>query len=76
MTPARAANPKESGMSESVTHVVDPVCGMTIDREKAVVVTYRGNAYYFCEVACAGIFRDEPKRWVEGFKHDPMSHSH
>lgn len=63
-------------MSESVTHVVDPVCGMTIDREKAVVVTYRGNAYYFCEVACAGIFRDEPKRWIEGFKHGPMPHSH
>jgi hypothetical protein len=43
MTPAGAANPKESGMSESVTQVVDPVCGMTIDRENAVAVVYQGT---------------------------------
>ena len=63
-------------MSDSVTQVVDPVCGMTIDREKAVAVEYQGTTYYFCEAACADIFRAEPQRWIEGFKHDPMPHAH
>jgi YHS domain-containing protein len=63
-------------MSDVIAQVVDPVCGMTIDREKAVVVTHRGVDYYFCEVACAEVFRDEPERWVAGFVHDPMPHHH
>lgn len=63
-------------MSEPETQVIDPVCGMTIDRENAVAVTYQGTAYYFCEDVCAEIFRDEPERWVENFEHDPMPHAH
>ena len=63
-------------MSYVVTQVVDPVCGMTIDRENAVAVKYRGTTYYFCEDVCAEIFRDEPERWVEKFEHDPMPHAH
>lgn len=74
--PAGAANRKESGMSYVVTQVVDPVCGMTINRENAVAVTYQGTTYYFCEDVCAQIFRDEPERWVEKFEHDPMPHAH
>jgi YHS domain-containing protein len=61
-------------MSKSVTTEVDPVCGMTIDRENAVAVAHQGTTYYFCEEVCAEIFRDEPERWVEKFEHDPMPH--
>ncbi len=72
---------KESGMSDAHaqvldTQVVDPVCGMAIDREEAVAVTYRGVAYDFCEAACAEIFRDEPERWIDGQEPDPLLHSH
>jgi YHS domain-containing protein len=74
--PAGAANRKESGMSYVVTQVVDPVCGMTINRENAVAVTYQGTTSYFCEDVCAQIFRDEPDRWVEKFEHDPMPLAH
>lgn len=55
------------------TQVVDPVCGMIIDREAAVVVTCRGVAYHFCEAACADVFGDEPERWIEG---RPLDHDH
>jgi len=63
-------------MSYVVTQVVDPVCGMTINRENAVAVTYQGTTSYFCEDVCAQIFRDEPDRWVEKFEHDPMPLAH
>jgi YHS domain-containing protein len=63
-------------MSDVMTKVVDPVCGMAIERNEAVVVEYRGKTYYFCEDVCAEIFREEPERWVEKSEHDPLSHAH
>ncbi len=47
--------------------VTDPVCGMQVDPETAVVVEHGGRAYYFCETACADTFRDDPDRWI----HEP-----
>src|SRR5215212_687345 len=35
---------------------VDPVCGMTIDRDKAVVREIGGERVYFCSDHCAGAF--------------------
>lgn len=63
-------------MPDVVTQAVDPVCGMLIDRDDAIVVTYAGAPYYFCEAACADIFRDEPERWAQGPGHGPMTHDH
>ena len=63
-------------MSDSVTQVVDPVCGMTIDREKAVTIVHQGTTYYFCEAACAETFREDPERWINASEHDPMRHAH
>ena len=53
-------------MPETTTTVIDPVCGMTIDRDGAIVVIHGGVSYHFCDVACADTFRDEPERWLEG----------
>jgi YHS domain-containing protein len=36
--------------------VVDPVCGMTVDRETAVVRELDGERFYFCSDHCAGAF--------------------
>ena len=44
---------------------VDPVCGMEVDREAALVVEYDGTRYLFCETACAATFREEPERWAQ-----------
>ena len=63
-------------MPETGKNVVDPVCGMTVNREAAVVVVYAGKSYYFCENACAETFRAEPERWIEEAGGEPMTHSH
>lgn len=63
-------------MSEIQDQVIDPVCGMTIDRDSAIRLIHDGNAYHFCDVACADTFRDEPERWAGGFEHDPVGHVH
>jgi uncharacterized membrane protein YraQ (UPF0718 family)/YHS domain-containing protein len=38
----------------------DPVCGMRVDRLKALRKDYLGGVYYFCSSACAEAFDDEP----------------
>ena len=40
---------------ETVTMAVDPVCGMAVERDKAVSVEWKGKTYYFCAHGC----RDE-----------------
>ncbi len=49
---------------EPTALVIDPVCGMQVDRRSAVVIEHDGRTYYFCESACADTFSDEPDRWI------------
>src|SRR5471030_1851262 len=34
----------------------DPVCGMKVDREKAVTKQFAGETYYFCSANCLHAF--------------------
>ncbi len=34
----------------------DPVCGMAVERDTAVVKAYNGEAYYFCSRGCRNEF--------------------
>ncbi len=63
-------------MPETSAKVVDPVCGMAIDREAAIVVVHAGAPYHFCDIACAHTFREEPERWVTGRDRDPLEPAH
>jgi len=38
----------------------DPVCGMKIDRDKAVRVEREGQTHYFCSEGCANTFASNP----------------
>jgi uncharacterized membrane protein YraQ (UPF0718 family)/YHS domain-containing protein len=38
----------------------DPVCGMTVDREKAVAKQFGGETYYFCSTHCLHAFEADP----------------
>lgn len=51
-------------MIERTIKVIDPVCGMTIERDQAITLRHAGQAYYFCDPACVDMFRDEPGRWT------------
>ncbi|MGO8787381.1 MAG: YHS domain-containing protein [Terriglobia bacterium] len=44
--------------------VVDPVCKMTIDSEKAAATSkYKGQAIYFCAKGCKAKFDRNPERY-------------
>lgn len=51
--------------SRAQNTVIDPVCGMSIESEKAAARSYYGGAtYHFCSRHCAASFEAEPTRYV------------
>jgi YHS domain-containing protein len=56
----------------------DPVCGMTIDEEKAAVRSeYQGRTYYFCVLGCKVAFEKDPEKYLQGkFSLVPSPTSH
>ena len=47
------------------TNVIDPVCGMTVNPERAAGQTeYKGQTYYFCAKGCLERFRADPERFL------------
>lgn len=45
--------------------VTDPVCGMSIDSEKAHAnEKYQGNTYYLCSPQCQRAFRADPAKYA------------
>ncbi len=51
------------------TKVKDPVCGMTIDAEKAAGnIKHKGETYYFCSNACQAKFEENPAQFVSSEK--------
>ena len=56
------------------THVLDPVCGMTIDPQDAAgTVEYQGQTYYFCHQSCVDQFRADPERFLNPQGHAPVA---
>jgi Cu+-exporting ATPase len=46
--------------------VTDPVCGMSIDSDKALKrETWQGQTYYFCSKSCQETFRSAPDRYAD-----------
>jgi uncharacterized protein len=54
--------------------VTDPVCGMTVDREKAVTKELGGETYCFCSAGCLHAFEADPEKYRGG--HAPRDHAH
>ena len=47
----------------------DPVCGMTVDHDKAAGTTeYQGETYYFCSEKCLNKFEQTPTDFLNGKK--------
>jgi Cu+-exporting ATPase len=48
---------------------IDPVCGMTVDRETANAShVHDGKTYYFCSPGCLHKFRADPERYLAGHR--------
>ncbi|MFO7957806.1 MAG: YHS domain-containing protein [Candidatus Brocadiia bacterium] len=44
----------------------DPVCGMTVEVEKAAAkAEHEGNTYYFCAESCKERFEKDPDRYLK-----------
>jgi uncharacterized membrane protein YraQ (UPF0718 family)/YHS domain-containing protein len=42
----------------------DPVCGMKVDRSKALTAEHAGQTYYFCSDHCRASFTADPERYM------------
>ena len=53
---------------------IDPVCGMTVDPERAVAtgltLEHDGITYFFCGKGCLLEFRDSPQTYLDS-AHSP-----
>jgi uncharacterized protein len=52
----------------------DPVCGMKVDRDKALTATFAGQTYYFCSDHCLHSFQADPEKYLTGTA--PVAHEH
>jgi len=54
----------------------DVVCGMKVDRAKAITKTFAGETYYFCSQHCLHAFEADPGQYVKSTPNAiPMEHS-
>src|SRR5919197_4507548 len=64
----------KQGAAAAETKHIDPVCGMTVDREKAAgTVLHNGTAYYFCSPRCVERFKASPDAYVNPAAAPPAS---
>ena len=52
---------EDGEFKETVTMAIDPVCGMSVEREKAVSLESEGQDYYFCAQGCREEFKNNLK---------------
>jgi P-type Cu+ transporter len=43
---------------------IDPVCGMTVEKNGTLMETYRGREYHFCSEECMHKFQDRPAQFA------------
>jgi uncharacterized membrane protein YraQ (UPF0718 family)/YHS domain-containing protein len=55
--------------------VTDPVCGMQIDRSKAVRLEHEGTTYFFCSDHCRSQFEADPAGYTEGKRTPAGAHA-
>ena len=53
----------------------DPVCGMKVDRDKAIAKELRGQTYYFCSNHCLHAFQANPGKYQNGSVPDEPHHA-
>lgn len=58
---------EDGQFKEIVSMAIDPVCGMTVEREKAIAaLEWNGTTYYFCARGCRDEFAQAPEQFLGG----------
>ena len=52
---------EDGEFKQAITMAIDPVCGMSVEREKAISGERDGQVYYFCAKGCRDEFMNEFK---------------
>src|SRR5512136_1232161 len=55
---------EDGQFKEIVTMATDPVCGMTVERERAVSAEWQGQTFYFCARGCRDEFLANPLQFL------------
>jgi Cu2+-exporting ATPase len=74
----RKYEPKVPEFVEKKHVTTDPVCGMTLDPEKAYSkVEHEGYVFYFCSRKCEEEFNKNPEKYLSKMKkEEPLTHEH
>ena len=53
-------------MTTATERAIDPVCGMTVNPERAAAKwDYKGQTYYFCNPSCLARFQAAPDSYLK-----------
>jgi len=55
---------EDGRFKEIVSMATDPVCGMTVERDKSVRFEWLEQEFYFCAQGCRNEFASDPERFV------------
>lgn len=55
---------EDGQFKEMATMAIDPVCGMAMEREKAVEGEWEGQMYFFCSRGCRSEFLESPRQFL------------
>lgn len=55
---------EDGQFKEMVTMAIDPVCGMSVQREKGVRLEWEGKEYFFCARGCRDEFIGAPHKFI------------
>ena len=59
--------------TKAASMVIDPVCGMKVNPERAAgSAEHEGKTYFFCSAGCVTRFKADPKRYLEKKQLEPM----
>ncbi len=55
---------EDGEFKETVIMAVDPVCGMSIERDKTIRGEWEGQIFYFCAQGCRDEFLNDPRKFM------------
>jgi putative ABC transport system ATP-binding protein len=55
---------EDGQFKEVTTMAIDPVCGMSVEQDKAIAAEWNGQTFYFCAKGCHDEFLSAPQHYL------------